>query len=557
MSLTLISEPYLWGWAQNRNRYRFSCNSTKTSGARCTVSWLLKQRGSNGQHLVVEIDGTPYTWDFVAADVANPWSVGSLSDMAAKITGNYYVAQLFTTTSSVTSGVYTVTLTGKEKGKHDVRLYYTDSDGEEIDATAAALTYYETASSASGADSEQLANYALAVSLEVIGNDCNSLKSYKSDPLYFQPGTDGSAEVPLEMLRGYLPQPDLPTYGETAGGRLLTNAFIKYRIRYGEVYGDTPRMQTASYSSWRYALCGEVVDYYHRLNLPDWQDVAPSEQLSSVSSTGNTYLRMIGDDHGVTTDVRADQPEYLYGLYYQASAAVNANFALQLSVKLYDKEGTETSIAVNFNVKNGNVYRLSVGPAAVGAADSAYYKVLIKEAGGADGWERTYRVLPALYGGHWLLLQDKYGLLRSVAAASVKVTHDVTSEEMTIAGRHYSDKQSHGEKYTVVTEAMRRDEARRVAQSLAKEYHYYYSGGAWLRISVEADSLETWNEKNDMATLTFEFRFIENQTENEARSTARSVSNQEAVTTNITDDAGNFVSFGTQILISNNIIHNA
>lgn len=554
MSVTLISSPFLWSWARNRNAFRFLCSTALSVGSPCHAAWLFKPITSlrvDSLSFVVAIDGRllPFSG---ALQEGGAYSFTSALDLVQKIASNYYISQLFSVNFTLRDDQsVAVDFNALAPGSHSLDLYYRSSDGSRLSDSSLLSSGHNFP----GSDPASLPNYSLAVALDVTVNNCNLLSSHSTEWMYFYPNSDGYLEVPLDMLASYIPQPDIPAPDEPLSLTILTNLFFKYRLRYAECWGDTPLLQSVTTSPWLYAIAGQVSDYYHRLNLPDWADAFPSSQLSTVSGTNATCFRVIGEDTGLTLDIHASQPEFLTIFYFNASEAIGSTVSLRLRIVKTAPDGTSTTSLSVFTVANGNFYRLSVGPVALSATTSAYYSLTLFPASSTPQFSRTYRIIPDFYRLHHFLLQNQWGVLSSFVAASLSAASVSEGDSVTIRRNHYIALSDRYQTFTASSAALRPVEARRLARSLASAYHYYFSAGAWQRIAIEPTSVTFLSDDEDLLVVQFSFRFVQNQADNLPSNSVRSSSNTVTVDISHTDDADAYLSFDTRLTPSSNAIH--
>lgn len=499
MSTTVVSSPFTLGWARNRNSYKLHCDFLDSAGSRhyvnCTRSASIPAAGN---HIVVVIDGVEYVFTIVASSTGNAYEIAGNSELFSKIRGCWYVGQVYDL-GNVNDATH-MSLVAKDVGYHKFEIFCTDANGNRTGYESTMLTW---TLSGVGVDRQEKANYAIAVELEVVANNNNQLKTHNVKGLVFQPDGAGDIEIPLDLLPGFIPQPDIPTTSATASAwALLTNMLLKYRVGYGEIWGDgTPLVQNWTTTAYKYALCGEEADRFARLNLPDW--VCGETQFSET----NNVFRILGEDNGITVRVCRSQAEYLYGMWFDTTVSLNSTKNVVLSVSV--DGGTATTATKQ--VKNGQIYRIPVGLAALGITTAKYYTVSLTL--GGHTWSRIFIVQPDYYEPTELLLQSKYGLLRSFVVPQVRRDITTEAEELLVDHRRYLNITESGEAYTAITAQMTRTEARRLAQCIGQQYHYVKCGTAWLRITIEAGSLTVLDEAEDMVTLEFSYRFVENQTE--------------------------------------------
>lgn len=348
-----------------------------------------------------------------------------------------------------------------------------------------------------------LRNYAIAAKAKVWVNNNNEVTLYQSETMVLRPDAQGYVRIPLDLLSGYIPQPDMPDEQQFS---LMTNAVMKYQVQYAEMYGSpTPTVQAWQQDSVRYAICGEVAERYARLNMPDWD----SGMVRPVVDSQNMFL-IIGEDNGMTVAVRRSQPVWLYGLWYR-DTGTSDTLTITETVTIVNSGGSTTNVAVR-TATNGSMYRLDVSPQAKGATDALYYTVSISTSGGS--WSRTYIVNPDGYNDRYLLLQNKYGVLTPWVCPELRREVSIEAENIKIGRLHYTNYTDTYEKYTAVLQAMVNADATRLARCLGQHHHYIKSGYAWLRIEIEPESFSVLDESDGMVSVEFTFRFVENQLEN-------------------------------------------
>lgn len=550
MAVSLITSPFKWAWAKNRNHFVFQCDSLVTVGTRSNFAFRMPTilpYSLGGMCFVLVIDGMRYVWER-KQDATGVWEFASTSSLANRLSTNYYIGELYDVTAVEQGQAVAFAFNAKAVGRHTVDVFLESSSGERF-ANGNLLTVGHVME---GSDPDRLQNYSLAVAVDVLTNNYNNVTQGTTDWMFFQPDESGRVEVPLEVLRSFVPQPDIPSFAEPFVLQLMTNLFLKYRIRWAEVWGDTPRLQAVEVGEWCYAFCGEESDYHHRLNLPDWQDYAPAAQLSSAR---RTLFRVIGEDSGKMVDVRPSQPEFLTIFYYNAQESINSSVQMRVRLDKTDRQGRTATTWIEHTVKNGNVYRLSVGPAAVSASASAMYSVTLCTSDSEAQFSRTYRLVPDFYERHLFLMQTKWGTLATLCVPRLTVDSVTEGDSLRMRHRHYVGMTDRYQKFTAETAALRKDEAERVGRSLASAYHYYQHNGAWQRIAITPGTVTYKDDGEDMMVVSFTFRYVENQADNMPSNRALSTSNQQLVTANIEDDAGAYVSFGVRMTPQTNALH--
>lgn len=491
-----------------------------------------------GRHVVVAVDGMEYIFTVVSSTSLNAYEVADATELFPKIRNCYYMQQLFNMPlmEGDSNGTLYLSLVGKEVGYHKVEIYCTDENGNVTD-DADSLVDWVYGEGGSGIDTTYKPNYFLSAQLEVVVNENNTLTTHTIGPLSLQPGSDNCISINTDVLRSLFPQPDIPPIDTSVNTwSVLTNAMLKYRLCFGEMWGeDIPLMQNWQSHDWKFGFCGEEAERFAQVDLADWA------WLDSQINGDPGIFWIIGEDHGKTVRVRRSQAEYLYGFWYDSSSATSTTRTVVLTVS-----GNGVSQTVVKQALNGTVYRIPVGPLALGATSELSYEVAIKC--GDHHWQRTFVVIPDAFEQKEFVLQNKYGFLQSVVVPEVKRVVTTEADELSIERRRYLNV-TPSEEYVARASSLSKAEARRIAQCLEGKYHYMKNGEAWLRISIEADSFTIFDDAEDLVRLEWKFRFVENQAENVVNgSLARTLGS------NVLDDMEEILSFTSATEATSNIL---
>lgn len=510
MALTIKESPYLFGWARNRARLKLLCNGIQqSSGSHANFKFYFTDVTGTNSRVVLAIDGRELVYTIGSG--TDQYSASNLATLLTKMAANHYVNEVFTATADTTNR--TLQLYGTEVGKHTVEIYTTTADGVRDGGERSMITAISP--NYKGLDKKNKDNYAVASMVEVTVNDYNALKTYKTDQMVFHPDADNLVSVPMDVLSGYIPQPDLPT-GTNSPWQLLTNALMKYRIRYGEMWGsDSPLVQSMSWTGYFYALCGEMTERYAAVNLPDWK----SGQVYGTGTDNNLFW-VIGQDTGEVQYVRQSQPEWIYGLFYRSGIAVGtpvgSSYRVTVAMTGKKKDGSTVNISNTYTQVNGQVYRLDVRPSRLASSDLLWYTVTISTSWGS--WTRTYHVLPDMYEQNYLLLQDKYGLLRVAVCGRLNREVATEGDEMVIDRRRYLDVAKH-ETYTAIIDGLTKEEAARIGRCVGNDYHYIQNQLRWERVTIEPGSFAVRDSEQNLLSVELQLRFVEDQQENMATGT--------------------------------------
>lgn len=506
MSVQVQQIPYLFGWAKNRNSVRLHCNDIDNEGTTASFTVVFSSSvPSYGSKVVVTLDGRELAFTRVQ-NPASAYEFASITNLCYRIKNCPYITALFTATYTFNNR--TLALTAKAVGYHTLTIQTLSPEGTPDGYETTLIT---SATTNNGTNSSRLDNYGVAVAVDVTVNQGNSLRSYQGETMVMRPDADGDIAIPLDVLRGYAPEPDLPSSTDSQF-QLLTNALLRYSVRYGEIFGSpAPMLQNMTATAERYALCGEVAERFAAANLPDWK----SGQTARFVVGSNKTFWIIGEDTGITCTTRQSSPVYLYGLWFDDSRNFGESLIVSVAVTGKKKDGSNIYINTSFSASNGSVYRLKAAPKDFNInGEVLWYSIEVKTNGGT--WSRTYHVKPDFFEATTMLLQNKYGVLQPFVCGELARKMTMEGEACSINRRRYLDVTESYETYTAVLHHLTHRQARALASCFGQRYHYLLDGGSYLRITLEPDSWTVRDDAEGMVDVQFDYRFVENQQENTA-----------------------------------------
>ncbi len=499
--VTLETQPRYVSFAGDRAKYGLSCSDLASGGraARFGVG-ITSGLFAYGRSLIVELNGM--TLYFVRSVVALPvagtatgldaytWS--TVDTLRRVLEDNLYVSELFEVEDpSPEDANVDFWLVAKSVGVLDVA----------VRSNAAALACRIVTED--GEDAALLKNYTLQTAFEFETGG-------KSQWLHYWP-VDGRVELGTDLLKGYFGAPSLPGRVEGYGAREQVDAVLRYRLRYYECFGEVPVAYGLHTGDWKLLLRGETVEKYALEGVPDWRDEHQGAQV------GGGRLRVIGSDTRKKCEVRRNQAEYIYLFWGDESGTAESKTVTGI-LRQWLSDGTETETALpELSIAGNRVYRVAVGPSAVGlSGDAAVYEIALSYDGRLV-WRREWEVMPSFYYEHQLLLMDRYGLMRTWMAQYVKRSVAFEADEVLNEGRRMYDVTDRVEEFTAVGAKMRTEEAQRMAQSHGSEWAYIWANGQWCRISIKPGSVTVEDEGGGMAQVTLEFVFVANKRNNIGR----------------------------------------
>lgn len=489
--VTLELQPRYVSFAGDRGKYGMVCSGL-TSGGEAAMYGI----GINttffeyGKSIIIVLNGM--TLRFERSSRAGAYRWDSVADLLLQLQSNLYISELFTF-AGIAPGQpeYDFWLIAKEVGKIDMKV--------RCDATA----YAYSLSVQDGSDAYTLPNYNIQAAFELSDGR-------RGQWLHYMP-VGGGVTIGTELLKGYYGEPVLPSKGESYAAREQSDALLKYRMRYYECYGTVPIAYKLNLGDWKLLLRGETVEKYALEGVPDWRDEHQGAQI------GGGRLRVIGSDTRKKCEVRRNQAEYIYLFWGDESGTAEAKTVTGV-VRQWMADGTESETALpELSIAGNKVYRVAVGPSAVGVDSAAAGYEIELSYNDRVVWRREWEVMPSFYYEHQFLLMDRYGLLRTWMAQYVTRSVAFEADEVLNEGQRYYDVTDRVEEFTAVGAKMRIEEAQRIAQSYGSEWSYIWANRQWCRIAIKPGSVTVEDEGNGMAQVTLEFVFVANKRNNIGR----------------------------------------
>lgn len=489
--IEIVQQPRYVSFAGDRGRYGVACSDISTGGSVAHYGISVQDSAfAVGKSITVTLNGMPLVFTRCnSGEATGPYEWDTVARLREVLGENLYISDLFTTERSEVSYV-NFWLVARGVGAIDIAFT--------SDATPPGFNCYAEP----GEDASRKANYNVQA--------CFDFGGTRSQWLHYTPHGD-SVVIGTDLLKGYFGEPGLPGRGEGYGAREQTDALLRYRLSIYEAYGVIPVAGLHTVGGWRLLMRGETVEKYALEGVPDWKDEHQGAQI------GGGRLRVIGSDTRKKCEVRRNQAEYIYLFWGDESGTAEAKTVTGV-LRQWMADGTESETALpELSIAGNKVYRVAVGPSAVGVASGAAgYEIELRYNDRAV-WRREWEVMPSYYYEHQLLLMDRYGLMRTWMAQYVKRSVAFEADEVLNEGRRLYDVTDRVEEFTAVGAKMRVEEAQRMAQSYGGDFAYIWANGQWCRISVKPGSVTVEDEGGGMAQVTLEFVFMANKRNNIGR----------------------------------------
>ena len=500
MSVTIEENPFPLDFAGNRCQYRIRCTPYSNGGRRSVSVFKIGQMPGLGYSLTVTYGETTLTMIVTVAynkrDDPNflmrrtePEKIKA--ELEKKVARNYEIAQLYDVT---VSDELEIVFTSKEAGGDSVTITSNDTNAiiDEIEQVA-------------GITPVARANYGVTGWLELQRYANGSVSEERTPEFQLHPDSSGRVKVPLDILRPYFTQCDIPPTGEAFDTHQLLYALLKYRLVFADRFGTPPQVQSLQYSDWRLLSAGTVREDSRKRNLPDWLTSDMSVPLSHYK-----HIRNYGSTNGLTVRCFAGMPQYAYFILFDTESGPGLTRDLEVDVKVMEKSGNVVSLgASTFPVKNLNIVRLPLSSDTLrimeSCPDAMSYTVTCTE-GAAFKWRRTFLLERKPLHGSVFLLQNRLGVLESLLVENELAEKETAGDEVVRDGGFEIAVTDSETTFTARTGYRSREELQLLADAAGNANNYKLENGNPVPITILPDTLTVADEAEDLQSVEFRYR---------------------------------------------------
>lgn len=459
----------------------------------------------------------------IAAASGNATAV--LNSLEAKVVYNPELRKYFDVTAWVSAGNCYIKFTSQIEEADNIDFYHEDDEN--------AVSWVEGNTGLARAPRKDWRAMAFFIITTPQG-------VFKTPEMYFEE-SGGDVHVSTDIIRAYMPKPDIPGWGVHFTAKHCPNATLKARLYYGEIYADAnpillgvtgtpgennferPHLQesgmslrTLSRSNELTLVNGELQDRAWQNNIPDWED----------QSGTHFYLRtgtdIFGQDDNDTVLTPPGTEQYLY-MYNYSGANINA----RVIAKATFADGTvDDDLEDNNIVLRPGVNRITVR---IDADDIVAMRVEIYVGNDLKA-ARNYIVKSFDYGFHSFLMLNAMNLYETFVVEDLAREDNTDGERRIIAGR---DSYGTTDRQTVFTARCHPRNAKGLKQlrtALAKQDNMLLEGKFAWYIEMVPGSVTTSDESDDVLSCEFKFRLREKINRNpQFISTTDSMDTQEQV----------------------------
>jgi hypothetical protein len=313
----------------------------------------------------------------------------------------------------------------------------------------------------------------------------------------------GDVHVSTEIIRAYIPKPDIPGWGEFFTAKPCPNATAKIRLYYGEMYADNSHpvgngslvLHNLMRSNEITLVNGELQGHAFLNNIPDW------EATDSTHFYLKTGIGIFGQDYNGTVLTPHETEQYIYVYNYGSS---NVIARVQASATLADGTTDDDWEDENVTLRPG-VNRLTV-------REDDYNVVALRvvvSVGNSVNATRNYILKAFEHGFHTFLMLNALNLYEMFIVEELAREENSEGERRVIAGR---DSYGTSDRQTVFTARCHPRNAKGLKllrTAFAKQDNLLLEGHYAWYVDMLPGSLTVSDEGSDLTECEFKFRLRE------------------------------------------------
>ena len=498
MAVTIREQPHPLDFAGNRPRFLLKGTPVATAGSKSRSAWRVTALPSS----VLTVGFGDTVLDF---QITSPYQA---RDRADRIAGYNDTSMLKKELQSKIAEHYTISRHYDVTLADDLTLTFLSKEygGEVVTVDGNGSGNIEQLEQAAGVARVLHPNYGVFARFEVTRYSGGAVQTLETPDMILHLDADDLAELPLDILRSYFTAADVPSLAETFAAYPLQYATLKFRLTYSDVSGEIPQVGVLKHSQEAMLSAGRLDDTHQTLNLADWEtDMGAAAKLSEY-----TDIRDFASPTGLTVRSYAELPQYAYFLLFNIYQDTAHTRSLVVKVDVRLKDGHTFSLDMGtVTVQNFNIVRVPLSAAALGipsAEDVLSYTVIVGNNKG-ETWTRTFVLERKPYNAQEFLLQNRYGLLETLATDTSAVEEQTEGSDTVKNGVVGVDITDTATVHTARTGYKTEREIRLVAEAMRGRFNFRYVDGKAVPIAVLPDTLTVTDTAEDLISAEFQYRF--------------------------------------------------
>lgn len=498
MAVTIREQPHPLDFAGNGTRFLLKGTPTLTAGSKSRSVWRVDALPSS----VLTVGFGDTVLDF---QITSPYQA---RDRADRIAGYTDTSMLKKELQSKIAEHYTISRHYDVTLADDLTLTFVSKDygGETVTLDGNGSGDIEQMGQTAGVARVQRPNYGVLAWFEVTRYIGGAVQELATPEIILHLDADNLVGLPLEILRSYFAAADVPSLTETFNAYPLLYATLKYRLAYTDISGEVPQAGVLKWSQEFILTAGGLDDRHHALNLADWQTTMGT--VATLSEYKD--IRDFASPTGLTVRTYASLPQYVYFLLFNIYQDTAHTRGLVVKVDVRLKDGHTFSLDMGtVTVQNFNIVRVPLSAAALGipsVEDVLSYTVIAGNNKG-ETWTRTFVLERKPHGAQEFLLQNRYGLLETLATDTSAVEEQTEGSDTVKNGVVGVDITDTATVHTARTGYKTEREIRLVAEAMRNRFNFRYVDGKAVPIAILPDTLTVTDTAEDLISAEFQYRF--------------------------------------------------
>lgn len=496
MTAILSTSPFALDFIKNDISFGITGTPVKSIGKKFVTVYVVDHLPAVGNTIIIQFYNR--TLEFVVkapgrGAAADGYCIQNFSgsplkaELESKILSNYYLNLYYDMTISET---FKITFTSKVAGGEQVFMKTSTND-----------SFFTLDSKTIGYSKNELDDYRI-YSIFLIDRYINEIQeSIQSPELFLSLDSKYKASVPVELLRSYFENVDIPQIAvSTFTKEILKYVFLKVRLQYAELFDS--KVQLVKKSEYHYLLNSFCISSHRSANKQEWIDPLSSDTISK-----SKRLRIYGTNQD-TVRTFAEMPQYVYVYYFDKDSVASAVRGAIVAVLIRYKNGTTSAKQLTFNCKNFNFMRINCSVASLGIANPEtvleYSVTILDSADSTKSFSKTYRLFNKPIHSTVFLFQNRYGVLDSFYTVSQKFEKKSSGEKLFKGSLRSYDMDSEYI-FTSNTGYKSENELQLLSDASDNRFNFIVINNTAIPISIVPGSIVTRVTKEDLLSAEFDY----------------------------------------------------
>lgn len=495
MTAILSTSPFTLDFIKNELFFGITGTPVKSTGKKSVTTYIVDHLPAVGEKVIIQFYNT--TLEFIVKasgktihegySLQNVIESNLIGELKAKIVSNYYLNLYY---DIILSDTFKLTFTSKEAGGENVVMKTSTSDD-----------FFTVDSKIIGYTRNELDHYRIYAKFLIDRYKDEISESIQSPELFLSLDSKYKASVPVELLRSYFENVDIPQIAvSTFTKEILKYVFLKVRLQYAELFYS--KVQLVKNSEYHYLLNSFCISSHRSANKQEWIDPLSSDTISK-----SKRLRIYGTNQD-TVRTFAEMPQYVYVYYFDKDSVASAVRGAIVAVLIRYKNGTTSAKQLTFNCKNFNFMRINCSVSSLGIVDPEtvleYSVTILDSADSTKSFSKTYRLFNKPIHSTVFLFQNRYGVLDSFYTVSQKFEKKSSGEKLVKRSLTSYDLDSEYI-FTSNTGYKSENELQVLSDASDNRFNFIVMNNTAIPISIVPGSIVIRDKKEDLLSAEFDY----------------------------------------------------